>query len=103
MILTGLISAGFVMFLTGISMMIAKANMHAGGSKEFETVYNMLFWIPAGLCLGGIISIIPPFILIFHYLLSEKTWMKLIRKNKILGNFVSEIIDEVKNKDTRTD
>jgi uncharacterized membrane protein len=97
-IMTGFISGGAVMLITGISMIAVMRIMYAANPSEYRTIYETFFWFPMGLCLGGLVSIIPPFIFIFFYILSEKTWMRIVKNNKLVGNFVSDVLDEAEKK-----
>ncbi len=87
LIAASIMGAGAAMFVVGLCTMAA---MHMMDPKLSE----ILFWIPLGFCTGGIICFAPPFLYIFLKLLSEKTWMEAVKRNKLVGKFVSDVLAE---------
>ncbi len=87
LIAASLMGAGAAMFVVGLCTMAAMLMMDPELSKA-------LFWIPIGFCAGGIICFAPPFLYVFLKLLSEKTWMEAVKRNKLVGKFVSDVLAE---------
>jgi hypothetical protein len=92
LIMSSMIGAGVVMCVIGGSLLVVWKLMY----QENPPLYDLLLWVPLGICVGGLISVIVPFIFIFFYLLSERNWMRILRKNKLFGNFIEEVLEEAK-------
>ena len=91
LILVAIIGAGATVLVTGLSffaVIFFFARESASG----------LYWLPLGLCIGGVISLLPPAIFIFCYLLSEETWMELTRKIPYCGKIVDDVLNEIRKK-----
>lgn len=95
-IILGFVGAGAAILLSGLSMMAVMLIVHASNpeaSREFCAPY---FWIPAGLCLGGLLSVVPAAMWVFLHLLSEEHWLNLLKRNRLVGKFVTEVLEEAR-------
>ncbi len=92
MIMCAMIGAGAVMLIIGVSLFVVWKAMYSVN----PSLYDLLAWIPLGICIGGLLSLIPPFVFIFFQLLSEKNWMNALKKNKIFGGLICEVLEDAR-------
>ncbi len=88
-ILIAMMGAGLALFMVGICTMATMWFMDA-------KIFDLFFWIPLGFCFGGLICFIPSFLVMKYRLLSEQVWLDALKKNKIFGQFLCDVLEEAK-------
>ncbi|HOK05122.1 MAG TPA: hypothetical protein PLN24_07715 [Victivallales bacterium] len=90
-IIIGMMGTGLALFVTGACILVSMRLMD-------PKLYELFLWIPIGFCFGGILCFLPAFLFIFFKFLSEKTWLNALKKNNILGKFLTSVLSEAEKR-----